>query len=113
MKKKYTVEQRREKGRLCSKNYRKNPEKREIILKYKKIVLNRNRAKLFKLRREKGNRCVLCGYNEEPRILVFHHLRDKKFGIGSNYYRSLDELREEVKKCILLCPNCHAKVHLN
>jgi len=84
-----------------------------MILKRNKRVLSINRVKISKIKREKGNKCIMCGYDEEPKILVFHHLRDKKFTIGQNHYRSIEELREEAKKCVLLCPNCHAKVHLN
>jgi len=110
-KRKYTLEQ-REQNRIRSFNYRRNSEKKEIIQEYKKTAFIRNGKKLVKLRKEKGNKCVLCGYNDELRILEFHHLRDKSFTVGANSYRSIKELREEIKKCVLLCPNCHRKIHL-
>lgn len=64
---------------------------------------------------EAGGSCALCGYRRCPAALEFHH-RDpaaKEFhlslrGLG----RSLDDLRTEACKCILLCANCHAEVEV-
>ena|SRR3990167_5734101 len=60
---------------------------------------------------EKGGKCTRCGYMEQPRILQFHHLRDKDANISE--MKSLKKIRAEAKKCVLLCPNCHALTHLN
>ena len=66
-----------------------------------------------------GAKCSCCGYNESPEILHFHHVcdrKDKKFTIA-NAIRTLgriitkQDVIEEVEKCVLLCPNCHAKEH--
>lgn len=62
---------------------------------------------------EAGGRCVLCGYDRCLGALEFHHLNptEKKFGLSwRGLTRSLDELRREAKKCILLCSNCHVEV---
>ena len=62
---------------------------------------------------EAGSRCALCGYDRCQAALAFHHLdpASKSFGIaGKGFTRSIDELRAEVSKCILLCANCHAEV---
>jgi hypothetical protein len=62
---------------------------------------------------EAGGRCELCGYDTCVRALEFHH-RDpanKAFGIAmAGITRSIDKLRAEAEKCILLCSNCHAQV---
>ena len=47
-------------------------------------------------------------------MLEFHHLRDKMFAIG--HYSSLpfwsrELVFEEIAKCVLLCSNCHRKLH--
>jgi hypothetical protein len=35
----------------------------------------------------------------------------KSFGLASRgITRSIDQVREEAKKCVLLCSNCHAMV---
>jgi hypothetical protein len=62
---------------------------------------------------ESGGACVLCGYDRSVRALEFHHLdpRHKAFGIGTTgTTRSLQRLRAETAKCVLLCSNCHAEV---
>lgn len=60
--------------------------------------------------------CSRCGYNEYTGCLDFHH-KDKKKDKWSNLKRAADDLwgeekiLEEVKKCILLCANCHRLEH--
>lgn len=76
------------------------------------VVRWRRNAKL-KLIEEAGGRCVLCGYDEFPGALQFHHLDPsrKSFGLAMRgLTRSIEALREEASKCVLLCANCHAKV---
>lgn len=42
----------------------------------------------------------------------FHHIGEKLFGVSGNVMeKSMDKLRAEVDKCILLCGNCHRKRH--
>lgn len=79
--------------------------------KRKPLDISKMQKKLFDLKIENGGKCTECGFDKEVRILQFHHLRDKKFNL-SQYRRPLEQMREEAKKCILLCPNCHAKEHL-
>jgi transposase len=62
---------------------------------------------------EAGGSCAICGYDRYPRALQFHHLdpAEKSFGLSARgITRSLDELRMEAAKCVLLCANCHAEV---
>jgi len=61
---------------------------------------------------EAGGRCRLCGYERCLAALEFHHLdpNAKEFGVSRRGARSIDALRTEVRKCILLCSNCHAEV---
>jgi acyl-CoA reductase-like NAD-dependent aldehyde dehydrogenase len=88
---------------------KKYPEKHKVyIKKWNETVVRRRREFRNKLKEEMGNKCSKCGYNEIPEILHFHHLKDKEFNIGSYRSYSLEKIREEAKKCVLLCPNCHA-----
>ena len=62
---------------------------------------------------ENGGMCKNCGYNKDPRVLQFHHIDEtKEFGISKRLTYKLETLRKEIKKCVLLCPNCHAEKHL-
>lgn len=58
--------------------------------------------------------CYKCG-EDHPSCLEFHHLeRDDKHGnISSMIHncRPMKELREELTKCIVICANCHRKLH--
>lgn len=59
-----------------------------------------------------GGRCAVCGYSRCAASLQFHH-RDPKvkdFRI-SEYSRSWQRIEPELRKCILLCANCHAEYH--
>jgi len=76
-------------------------------------VMRRRRVVREMIVKEAGGRCLLCGYDEYVGALQFHHLdpAQKKFGLsGRGLTRSLERLRAEAQKCVLLCANCHAAV---
>lgn len=63
-----------------------------------------------------GEQCALCGYNRIPAGLEFHHIdpAHKKYGIASQgTCHNLEADLTEVKKCILVCANCHREIHNN
>jgi DNA-binding CsgD family transcriptional regulator len=62
---------------------------------------------------EAGGRCVACGFDAYAGALQFHHTdpSTKAFEVSrQGITRSLQRLREEAAKCVLLCANCHAMV---
>jgi len=62
----------------------------------------------------KGGCCQVCGYDRCMEALEFHHTSSshKDFGISSKgYTRSWEKVREELRKCILVCANCHREIH--
>ena len=62
-----------------------------------------------------GGACVCCGYNRCNRALQLHHLNpeDKNFGISDKSYFAWNKLETELKKCILVCSNCHMEIEDN
>lgn len=73
----------------------------------------RGLARKLDLVAQLGGKCTSCGYNTNLAGLAFHHLHGKEFQLDvralSN--RKLDSVLKEMKKCILLCHNCHAEIH--
>jgi 5-methylcytosine-specific restriction endonuclease McrA len=76
------------------------------------IAQHRRRLKEM-LVAEAGGSCRLCGYDRFLGALQFHHLDPsaKRLGISANGLTlSVEAVRQEAMKCVLLCSNCHAEV---
>ena len=62
-----------------------------------------------------GGCCQICGYNRSMNALEFHHIdpneKEISFGDARANNTKWDLLVEELKKCIMLCSNCHKEVH--
>jgi len=62
-----------------------------------------------------GNECKICGYNKNFSSVSFHHVipEDKCFSLSSreisNY--SWDKVTKEMRKCVMVCLNCHGEIH--
>lgn len=84
-------------------------------------MLNRQTKNRFRRRVEYkkllGGKCQICGYSKCWDALQFHHKNPdhKKFEVSDAIFgsvkRSEQEILEEVKKCSLLCANCHYELH--
>lgn len=77
---------------------------------------NKSRAKILKFLRKYKQRsgCRLCGENSSPDVLDFHHIDPgvKKMSITSMArMRGMLSILEEIEKCVVLCSNCHRKMH--
>ncbi len=60
-----------------------------------------------------GNKCQKCG-NCDLDVLTFHHIdpEKKSFNLSDNWTQTnWADLETEIKKCLLLCCNCHIKEH--
>jgi len=116
--------QMREYGR---EHYKKNKERvdahhREYYHKNREKITTHNREYYqemkqdFLLTYKLGKCCASCGWKEHPEILQFHHKKGEKkgFTIGNLKLHkkiSPEIMGTEIKKCILLCPNCHFLLH--
>lgn len=86
--KKYYKKYGNKKYQKISKSHYKR--KSEFISRYKKIF----------------GKCVDCGI-KDWRVLQFDHLKDKKDNIPNMKNRSIKVIKEEIRKCVLRCANCH------
>lgn len=76
-------------------------------------VSERRREVKRQLVEDAGGKCALCGFDQHPAALQFHHLdpKRKEFHLSQGgLTRSIARIRAEADKCILLCANCHAQV---
>ena len=59
------------------------------------------------------SKCCICGFDEDYCGLYdFHHLdpEEKEFGLNTITCK-IETAIEEIKKCIMICPICHRKIH--
>lgn len=101
--------------RLCQneydRNWHKNNSKRRLSKKNNR--LKELRTWILDLKKEKG--CEKCIEND-PICLDFHHKKgNKKLNISCMVAQGFgkDKILKEVKKCIVLCSNCHRKHHFS
>jgi len=62
-----------------------------------------------------GGSCAICGYNKCNASLSLHHLNPLEKDFSFNRLRanpkSWNKIVEELRKCVLLCHNCHNEYH--
>ena len=82
---------------------------RDIYLLKRAIItaIRRNNLAAFKA----SLSCILCDENH-PEALDFHHPAGKDFTVGTEVPRRCwKTLIKEIEQCILLCANCHRRIH--
>lgn len=81
----------------------------------KDAVIDIRRRNKIRLVEYKGGKCEICGYDKCIDALEFHHLspEEKDFGLSCGDTRSLEKLKAEADKCIMVCANCHREIHAN
>jgi hypothetical protein len=101
------------------KEYDKSPERKSYKKRYNHLYrqrygnaynqLYRSKCRDFILSFKENKCCSICGWKEHPSILQFHHTLDKISNVSR--LSNIKKIKEEMAKCILLCPNCHTWVH--
>ena len=72
-------------------------------------LIERNRNWLVSYK--SGKFCYCCDQCDVA-VLDFHHLNNKKFNVVSMIRGySIESIIEEIKKCVIVCSNCHRKIH--
>jgi hypothetical protein len=82
-------------------------------LRCRSSVARRRRRLKEILVSDAGGAYSICGYDRHIGALQFHHRPGevKEFGLADRgLTRSLDAVRTEAAKCVLLCANCHSEV---
>jgi hypothetical protein len=61
---------------------------------------------------EAGGACAVCGYDRCIVNLHFHHVdpSTKSFGMSMARGKSISAYRAEMRKCVLVCANCHGEI---
>jgi hypothetical protein len=100
----------------CHKDYMKNHyEQNKITYKQrarKSNIVYKEEVSKFLTNIKLNSKCNQCGENH-PATLDFHHVDDetKEFNISVPQGRSMEKIKKEIDKCIILCSNCHRKLH--
>ncbi|MGA1047613.1 MAG: hypothetical protein ACO3UU_06360 [Minisyncoccia bacterium] len=93
--------------RMLCPEYRSKKYKRDSISRYKRIAYKRSVINRYKLL--KG--CSSCGYKQFPQALEFDHInkKDKLLDVARmlSTNLSLEKIKREIRKCIILCANCN------
>jgi hypothetical protein len=90
--------------------------KRGLRWRCKRCVGEAVTRRLQKVKRilvdEAGGSCAVCGYDRCMVNLHFHHVdpATKSFALSVATGKGLSKLREEAKKCVLVCANCHGEI---
>jgi hypothetical protein len=80
---------------------------RQKILKEKRVEAN----KQF-LIEKRSVPCFCCQEIHPQEIMEFHHIDGSPEARVSHLTgNSRKRLQEEVDKCVVVCPNCHTKIH--
>lgn len=101
--------------KLCYKTinadtYERLPQRRAKIRERNKSWTAKSQAFIDRIRSMFG--CRICGENE-PVALDFHHLdpTKKDTEVPKLLSYSREKLKTEIRKCVILCSNCHRKHH--
>ena len=78
------------------------------------VVDRRQRIRDYIANAKIGKKCQNCPV-DDPRVLDFHHLRDKHIKVSDipKMKWGIKRTQLELDKCVLLCANCHRKEHIS
>lgn len=96
--------------KIDSESYLKSESRRNSIKSRRDDNKRYNSSLLFRYKKFCG--CHFCSENE-PVSLDLHHLNpeEKDINVSVAVSCSTDSLKKEIRKCVVVCANCHRKLH--
>lgn len=90
--------------------YRRTSQYKARVNGYTATRRKKTKERLIK---ERGGKCEKCGETFDISCFDFHHQkqREKDYPIGQMLTWGNLKLQEELKKCIMVCANCHRILH--
>lgn len=103
----------KDKNREYQRKYMSDPIKRRRHLD--RQIKYKNRRKAFVSRVKTFVGCQICGFDSHPAALDFHHIdssqKENLVSVISRNNGTLTKVKLEIRKCIVLCSNCHRIFH--
>lgn len=103
-----------EKRRLYKQKWNKDFYKKNKQAEIRRVAKRKQKLRDWLDELKKGLKCEMCEENH-PACLDFHHpnSKEKDFSVGSikGYGWSQEWVLNEIQKCMVVCANCHRKLH--
>ncbi|MBL5840876.1 hypothetical protein I4U30_21560 [Enterobacter asburiae] len=98
------------KKKIDNDQYANNPKRKMAINERSERIRTFHRLLMRRYKRMKG--CLLCN-EKEPVALDLHHLdpEQKDMSPAEMVSFNSERFKAEIRKCVVLCANCHRKVH--
>ena len=98
-----------EKRRECRRRWYANNKKSEKDY----VKKRKNKIKKWFTEYKSNLKCSKCAEKHISTLEFHHHFKDKEMGIAEMTHNgySINRIKKEINKCIVLCANCHRKLH--
>ena len=97
--------------KICQREYKLKHYYANKQAHYERNKQTNKRNILFVNDFKRAHPCIVCG-EAEIACLDFHHLRDKDDSLAVLAKAgSINRIKKEITKCVILCANCHRKYH--
>jgi 5-methylcytosine-specific restriction endonuclease McrA len=81
-----------------------------------KLEVYEHKKKMYRMKQLRatnylGGKCAECG-NQDQDKLQFHHVnKGARTSVPKLFHGSWENIKKELKKCVLLCEECHVEFH--
>jgi len=104
----------KKKAREYKKRWNKNYYKNNTALEKKRIFDRRRKIAVWLENYKSNLHCAKCGETTTV-CLDFHHInsssKDRSLSLSIKWGWGKDRIKKEIEKCVILCSNCHRKLH--